>query len=154
MLNALPLRVGFENSAVVCQEKLRTGVISGKLMGYMLWLGCVRTDEEDAECDDPSRRMRRSIRCRNPPFGSHLYTKSDRFTMTGSGQTNTHRETLNQKRCLFCRAFELINNVTAPPRLHACAHTEPYWLNTCEPGTMAEATQWLNEQTENWRRRR
>jgi hypothetical protein len=80
--------------------------------------------------------------------------KSDRFTMTGSGQTNTHRETLNQKRCLFCRAFELINNVTAPPRLHACAHTEPYWLNTCEPGTMAEATQWLNEQTENWRRRR
>ena len=52
------------------------------------------------------------------------------------------------------RAFELINNVTAPPRLHACAHTEPYWLNTCEPGTMAEATQWLNEQTENWRRRR
>ena len=52
------------------------------------------------------------------------------------------------------RAFELINNVTAPPRLHACAHTEPYWLNTCEPGTMAEATEWLNEQTENWRRRR
>ena len=52
------------------------------------------------------------------------------------------------------RAFELINNVTAPPRLHACAHTEPYWLNTCEPGTMAEATQWLAEQTENWRRRR
>ena len=71
-------------------------------------------EEGDAECDDPSRRMRRSI-----------------------------------------RAFEMINNVTAPPRLHACAHAEPYWLNTCGGGgLMQEGTDWLAEQTENWRRRR
>jgi hypothetical protein len=70
MLNAQPLRVGFENSAFFCQDKLSTRVVSEKLMGYMLWLGCVRTDEEDAECDDPSRRMRRSIRCRNPLLGA------------------------------------------------------------------------------------
>jgi len=61
------------------------------------------------DCDDPSRRMRRSI-----------------------------------------KLFEDINNVTAPPRLHSCAHTEPYWLNKCEPGTMAEASQWLSEQTAIW----
>ena len=75
---------GFENSTGVCQDQLRTGGISGRFMSCMLWLGCVRTDEEDAECDDPSRRMRRSIRCRKPPFWSHLYAKSDRFTKTGS----------------------------------------------------------------------
>ena len=52
--------------------------------------GAPGADEEgDAECDDPTRRMRRSI-----------------------------------------RAFEAINNVTAPPRLHACAHTEPVRLSS------------------------
>lgn len=61
------------------------------------------------DCDDPTRRMRRSM-----------------------------------------KLFEHINNVTAPPRLHSCAHTEPYWLNTCGPDTMGEASLWLAEQTEKW----
>ena len=43
--------------------------------------------------------------------------------------------------------FEHIHNVTAPPRLHTCAHTHPHWKHRCPPGTMAEASAWLAEQT-------
>lgn len=44
--------------------------------------------------------------------------------------------------------FELVHNTTAPPQLHECAHKQPHWMHHCGPGTMAEATRWLSEQTE------
>lgn len=49
--------------------------------------------------------------------------------------------------------WETVNGVTAPPRLHECAHTEPYWEHECAPGTMAEASEWLAAQTAEWRAR-
>jgi len=69
-----------------------------------------RTFPWGTDCDEPTRRMRRSI-----------------------------------------KLFEHINNVTAPPRLHSCAHNEPYWLNKCESGTMLEASEWLSEQMIIWK---
>eukprot|EP01062_Namystynia_karyoxenos_P030711 TRINITY_DN22891_c0_g1_i1.p1 TRINITY_DN22891_c0_g1~~TRINITY_DN22891_c0_g1_i1.p1 ORF type:complete len:501 (+),score=103.78 TRINITY_DN22891_c0_g1_i1:105-1607(+) len=46
---------------------------------------------------------------------------------------------------------EAVLGVTAPPRLHRCAHTEPYWLHKCEPGTMQEASEWLAQMTARWK---
>ena len=37
------------------------------------------------------------------------------------------------------QSFEQIIGVLAPPRLHACAYTEPYWLNICDAGTVRAA---------------
>lgn len=63
------------------------------------------------DCDDPTRRMRRSI-----------------------------------------ASFEHLLEVAAPPRLHECAASSPLWATTCAAGTMAEATEWLANMTERWRR--
>ena len=63
------------------------------------------------DCDDPTRRMRRSI-----------------------------------------ASFEHLLEVAAPPRLHDCAARAPLWATTCAAGTMAEATDWLANMTERWRR--
>ena len=63
------------------------------------------------DCDDPTRRMRRSI-----------------------------------------SELESLLGAEAPPRLHACANRAPVWATTCEPGTMHEASVWLANATERWRR--
>ena len=63
------------------------------------------------DCDDPTRRMRRSI-----------------------------------------ATFESLLELSAPDRLHRCALAAPLWETRCEAGTMAEASAWLGNMTELWRR--
>ena len=48
--------------------------------------------------------------------------------------------------------FEHVLGTKGPSHLHACAHAQPLWATRCGAGTMLEASAWLANATETWRR--